>query len=265
MSMLDINGKKLYYETAGAGHPLVLIHSALMHSGVWDEQFPVFARAAQVVRYDLYGYGKSAFTDQKMVNHSADLAALLDHLGIDQAYVLGLSMGGDIALSFALDYPERVDGLILVGSGLEGYDYPDDAMSWWGGFIGAAQAGDFPQARKTFIDNALEGTTTPLLPDVRARIEALTANYNFQHYLDSSLQWWAGSEAPAGRLAEIKCPSLVIVGSDDKPVILDIAEVLSMGIPSAQKVVIPGAAHIVNLGQPEAFNQVVLEHAAFKG
>jgi pimeloyl-ACP methyl ester carboxylesterase len=257
MPLFEIDEKQMYYEDAGSGKPLLLVHSALMNSAVWDEQFSAFAQDCRVIRCDLYGYGKSTFTGQKIVNHGADLAALLDHLQIDKACILGLSMGGEIALNFALEYSARVNGLILVCAGLEGYDYPEASMAWWGGFIGAIQARDFSQARKIFIESALEGVHNPLPSQVRARIEDIISTYNFQHYWDTNLTWRSLDEPAAAQLHKLTCPTLVMVGADDKPVILDIADVLAKSIPGAEKVLVPDSAHIVNLQQPDAFNHAV--------
>jgi 3-oxoadipate enol-lactonase len=258
MVYFEHNGKKLYYEITGEGHPLVLIHSALTHSGLYEAQVANLARHFRVLRYDLYGYGQSLFTDEKHINHGADLKALLQNLGIDQACVLGTSMGGEIALNFALEYPELVDGLILVGAGLEGYDYPEEAFAWWGDFVGAMQADDLPRAKTIFIQHALDSTMTPLSSAVRDTILKLMQGYTFRHYLDGSLLWYAPAFNPRAQLASIACPTLVMIGEGDSAVNRAIATVLASEIPTAKKMIIPGAAHLVNLQQSAAFEQAVI-------
>ena len=103
---------RLYYEVAGSGHPLVLIHGFTLDTRMWDDQFETFAREYQVVRYDRRGFGKSSLPVDEDYAHADDLAALLEHLGIDRAYVLGLSGGGASAIDFALTYPEAIDGYL---------------------------------------------------------------------------------------------------------------------------------------------------------
>src|SRR5512147_367629 len=110
----------LYYEIAGEGHPLVLIHGGLVNSGLWDDQFEVFARQYRTLRYDVRGFGKSLAPTAYFSNHG-DLRDLLDFLGFRRACVLGLSMGGSIAIDFTLTYPDRAAALLPVASGLSGY------------------------------------------------------------------------------------------------------------------------------------------------
>lgn len=259
MAFLEVDGKQLYYEEQGTGEALVLAHSALMHSGMYDAQMSVFAAHYRVIRYDQYGFGRSVFTEQKQVDDVRDLTALLDHLGVQRAVVLGTSMGAEMVLNFALQRPERVKGMILVGAGLEGYDYPEDQMGWWGDFIGAVRQPDSSKAIQVFLDKAIDSATTPLTADVRAYLAATMAEYSFGHYRDKTLQYAAmEGDAPAKRLGAIQCPTLVMVGAGDMPVIRDIADVLARDIQGAQKLVVPGAAHLVNLQQPEAFNRAVM-------
>jgi len=112
---LPIPGARLYFEAAGEGHPLVLIHAGVADNRMWDEQFTVFAQRYRVIRYDTRGFGKSKTEDVEFSNHQ-DLLDLLDHLNVRKAYLVGASRAGGIAINFTLEHPERVDGLALVGS-----------------------------------------------------------------------------------------------------------------------------------------------------
>lgn len=264
MAFLEIDSKQLYYDVQGSGRSLVLVHSALAHSGIWDDQMPVLADQYQVVRYDLYGYGQSAFTDQKKINHVADLKALLEHLNIAKATVLGMSMGAEMVIDFALAQPQMVEKMILVGSGLGGYEYPETGYEWWGDFVGAAQAHDFERARDIMIEHGLKGKHTPLPPVVLSRIKTLIKSYDYRHYTDDSLLWAAPDSdlSPAQRLAEITCPTLVMLGSQEHPVVFDVAAYMLKHMPNARQVTIPDAAHWANLSNPEAFNQTVLAFMA---
>ena len=89
----EVNGTKLYYEMAGKGHPLVLIHGGAVDRRAWDDQFPVFSRSYQVIRYDLRGSGKSAIP-QKPYSNAEDLYALLRFLKVDKTVLMGISRGG---------------------------------------------------------------------------------------------------------------------------------------------------------------------------
>lgn len=119
----ELNGAKLYYEVTGARHPLVLLHEGIADSRMYDDQFNAFAQHYRVVRFDLRGFGQSDLppSDEPVALHE-DLYGLLAFLGIKKTYVLGMSMGGAIALDFALAHPAMVDALILVAPGVSGYD-----------------------------------------------------------------------------------------------------------------------------------------------
>src|SRR5438552_3203312 len=117
-----VNDTELYYDLAGAGHPLTLAHGLLLDRSSWDAQFGVFAQQYTVMRYDLRGWGDSAQEPaEPLYSPRQDLLSLLDYLNIHTTYLLGLSGGGTIVLDFTLEHPDRVDALILVASGLSGY------------------------------------------------------------------------------------------------------------------------------------------------
>lgn len=98
-----VNGIRLYYEVAGSGRPLVLIHGMSLDTRMWDDQFEPLAQHYRVVRYDARGFGKSALQTGRSYAHTDDLKALLEYLDIEHAFIVGLSMGGGIAIDFALD------------------------------------------------------------------------------------------------------------------------------------------------------------------
>src|SRR5579872_3466169 len=116
----EVNSTKLFYEVAGEGHPLVLIHGGLVDHHLWDEQFSAFAQHYKVIRYDMRGFGDSGLIKVGDAPYSMrdDLHALLQHLGIEKTYIMGLSMGGGMAIDFTLAYPEMVDALIPVAAGV---------------------------------------------------------------------------------------------------------------------------------------------------
>ncbi len=116
----EVNGTKLYYEVLGEEHPLVLIHGGYMDRRMWDDQFAVFAEHYRVIRYDVRGFGKTELPQVPYADRQ-DLYDLLMFLGVEKAYVLGLSLGGVIAIDFTLDYPNMVDALVLVGSPVSGF------------------------------------------------------------------------------------------------------------------------------------------------
>src|SRR5690242_18617682 len=123
-----VNGSRLYYESAGTGPPLVLLHGFTLDTRMWDDQFEAFARQYRVIRYDLRGFGRSAVPTESY-SHAEDLHALLGHLETEAAYVAGLSMGGAVALDYALAYPQAVRGLILIDAVVGGFRWSPEASA----------------------------------------------------------------------------------------------------------------------------------------
>ena len=103
----EVNGTQIYYEIRGKGHPLVLVHGGLMDRRMWDDQFEFFARDYKVIRYDVRGHGRSAVPSEPF-SHTHDLYGLLNYLNIESTYLIGLSMGGAIAIDFVLEHPDRL-------------------------------------------------------------------------------------------------------------------------------------------------------------
>lgn len=258
---LDLATTRLYYEDMGEGLPVIMIHGGFINNKMWDEQFGVLARDYRVIRYDVRGHGLSV-SDSVAFNDRDDLARLMDHLHVEKAVLMGLSMGGYIATDFTLEHPDRVVGLVLAGPGLTGYAF------------------DSPECNE-YIKKLME-----VFGDVDKRIDCF-ARYWFvgpyrepgdvdpvllareREMLESSYNRWqiAMLETPlvpvaAGRLAEINVPTLALVGSVDMPDIHGIVDKMEKEIPGARKVVIDGAAHMLNMEKPDEFNRVVLEFLA---
>src|SRR5689334_19422122 len=118
-----VKAGEVYYEVAGTGQPLVLIHASCADHTMWDEQVKAFAPYFQVVRYDRRGFGKTTANQLDQAEtffDGQDLNDLVQHLGIKKAYVLGLSGGGIIAGDFSLAFPDKVAALILASTGYSG-------------------------------------------------------------------------------------------------------------------------------------------------
>jgi len=262
-----VNKTELYYEVAGTGHPLTLIHGMLLDRRSWDDQFDVFARQYQVVRYDMQGWGESAQEQaESAFSPRQDLLSLLDYLNIQQTYLLGLSGGGEIALDFTLEHPNTVDALILVASGLSGVPMPltETVQAFIGQYYGALQQKDIPSAVNATVRMMVDGPRrTPEQVNVKARSRITTMlTQHIQRHGDflAHQQHMLPLELSAiKRLAEVNVPTLIVVGDEDMSHVLEMADTLESGIVHAKKVVIAGTAHHPNMEKPEEFNRVVLE------
>ncbi len=257
---VDVPGARLYYEDAGTGRPLVLIHGGFLDRRMWDTQFQVLARDYRVIRYDVRAHGLSNADSVPFADHE-DLDRLLEALGVDRATIIGLSMGGRIAIDYAVEYPEKVAALVLVGPGVSGYDFATDEMNRYIEELTAAfEADDFSAVTETFARWWCDGpqrSPDQVDPIVRRHVLEMLAGSG-QRWRYYSLE--RGLEpAAVPRLGDIRAPTLVILGDLDVPIIHDIAELLVREVAEARLATITGVAHMVNMEKPEEFNGVLLE------
>ena len=260
---VTINGAPIYYEIAGEGHPLVLLHAGVADSRMWDEQFAEFARQYRVLRYDLRGYGQSSVPASHFAAH-AELAELLQKLGIEQSYVLGISYGGKIALDFTLAYPAMVDALILVAPSVSGTQPTPDVLEFYEAEEEALEEEDLHAATELNLKMWVDGpkrTPTEVSASVRERVREMQYLAFTTVFPEEAVE--LDLEPPAIlRLGEVKAPTLVIVGDYDIQAKLDLTQQLASEIGGAQRVVIAGVAHMVNMEKPAEFNQAVLNFLA---
>ena len=262
----EMNGAKLYYEVTGAGHPLVLLHEGIADSRMYDDQFNAFAQRYRVVRFDLRGFGRSDLPpgDEPVALYE-DLYGLLALLGIKKTYVLGMSMGGAIALDFTLAHPVMVDALILVAPGVSGYDMASFEVEYQA--IGeeieeAVKRGDYERASeletRIWVDGP-ERTPQQVDPSVRQRVYEMNL-HNFRNMGAAEFPPSQELDPPAiARLGEVAVPTCLIIGDKDVREMLSIIDKLEQGIPGARKVVMRDVAHALNMEQPEEFNRIVLD------
>ncbi|MFE6051110.1 alpha/beta fold hydrolase [Kitasatospora sp. NPDC056446] len=249
-------GGRLWAERGGSGSPVVLLHGSGMDSRLWDAVLPELVRHHDVVRYDARGLGRSAAPGRPF-DDVGDLRAVLDHFGLERAALVGLSMGGETALDFALAHPERVTALGLVGASVSGHDWPPSPET--GAYAEARRRGDAAALAELELTVwAAMGRTAPGGELVAAMVEENAARRIVsEHFL-------AGApERPAEpRLGEVTAPTLVVHGDRDHPEIAAIAERLAAGIPGARRHLVPAADHYLPLRTPERLADLLLTHLA---
>lgn len=256
------NGQELYYEIHGEGTPLILIMGIGYDATLWGlHQVPAFSREYQVIVFDNRDVGRSsqasgAYTIADMAD---DVAGLMDGLGIKRAHVIGISMGGMIAQELALLHPNRLDKLILTGTGAATGRAKFDPISTWSfvkqhdnkGLNFAAQqflwlfSTDFLRNHQA-VDETLTMLTNnpnPVSPEAYAR----QADAYVQHdALD--------------RVGNITAPTLVVTGERDRLTPPWIGRELADAIPGAKFHLVkgPGSSHVLPLERPEDFNKIAL-------
>ncbi len=259
MPTATINGIKHYYEVTGNGPPLVLIHGMGLDRRMWDAQFTRLASRFRIIRYDVRGHGLSGrpptgYRDERF----EDLRQLLNHLEIERAHLMGLSMGAEIAVGFTLRHPEMVRSLIAVDPYVEGYRFREwDSKAVW---MIAREKGA-QEAVSYWITDPIFASALQI-PDVAARLRQMVAEHSGIMWADPGpYPRPTGPRAPRDfeRLEEIAVPTLVIVGENDLPDFRAIAGSMATRIQNAQHVTIPQASHMSPMEQPEEINKIVLQ------
>lgn len=255
----EVNRTKLYYEMMGQGHPLVLIHGGLLDCRMWEGQFKKFAESYQVVRYDIRGYGKSALPKGKY-SHIKDLLGLLKSLEVEPAHIIGLSLGGTIAIDFALEYPDQVSSLILTSTAPIGLRSQDDELTKRTlAIYEAARNNKLEEAAEMWLDHPVFST---IQPRARKKIRQMIFDNLKSWILPQDNMIWSSPPA-AERLSQIKASSLIMVGDQDVYDIRDAADFLENNIGVAIKMVIAGAGHHINIEKPKQFNNIVLDFLSY--
>lgn len=250
-----VNGAKLYYEVAGEGQPLVMVHAGIASSAQWDDQFAFFAKHYQVVRYDMRGFGQSQPAPDDYQRHE-DLRGVMDFLNIDHAILMGSSMGGGAAMNFALDYPERADALIMVGSGPSGFSYPEWSPSPLDEEMDAAyEAGDLARVNQAGLRIFVDGEgRTPDQVDPALRQKVYDMNMIGLQNSDKLGKDVARPIPAAQQLDRLALPVLIVIGALDEDYIQRAGVFMAAQIAGAQKVVMVGTSHLPNMEFPDAFN-----------
>jgi 3-oxoadipate enol-lactonase len=252
-------GLKIHYlDPNPDNNPAVLLLHGLGATGdSWQLQIPVLAEnALRAIAPDARGFGQSTYPGGKISagKMAGDMVALLNRMNIERAYIVGISMGGALALQLALDYPGRVAKLVLVNT--FAHLKPDNASQFFYFWlrqilmhtVGLAKQGEavtkrvFPHPDQELFRRELYNQI--MQADPRAYRAAMSGLARFN---------------VVNRLGEIEIPTLVITGENDTTVAPQRQRFLAESIPNARQVVIPNAGHAVSVDQAQTFNQALIE------
>ncbi len=270
-----LNGIAVSYTEAGKGkETLILLHGLGGTREHWMRNLPGLSKHYRVLALDLPGYGQSGIEqlpeENLLLFFSKAVLALMDSLSVQQAHLVGHSMGGQLASLIALEHPERVSSLILAApAGIETFTAQEAAG------LKAYAASSFPQkqteaqVRQAWNMNfsAMPAETEPL---IQARLALNESDYfpTYARILQGGVSGML--EAPiASRLGEIKVPTLIVFGADDKLIpnrylhpglsTEAIAKQAQAAIPDSQLVMLPAAGHLLQFEQPDAFNKALIQ------
>lgn len=252
---IEIDGLRLNYELRGQGKPLALIHGLGGDLTSWQPFVPALAQRFQVLTWDVRGHGQSDKPDQEYTPGlwAQDLSLLLRKLGIAQAYVLGISMGGVIAQRFALDYPDMTEALIVVSTSSEVGERASQAWEAQAQLVereglealAARQRANYsPAYAQAHAQEMAEAAQRLLRNDPKAYVRAIRAiaRYNF-----------------TPELSRIRCPTLILQGEDDTLTPPGGSVIMHRHIAGSRLVFIKGCGHAIPSEQPQLFLQHVLE------
>ncbi|MDQ3469437.1 MAG: alpha/beta hydrolase [Actinomycetota bacterium] len=254
MPTADVNGQRIaYLDSGGDGPPVVLGHGFLMDKSMFDAQVAALGDDYRIVTWDERGFGDTEFDDQPFSywDLAADCLGLMDHLGIDRAVVGGMSQGGFVALRVALTTPDRVRGLILLGT----------------------QAGTEADENIPLYAAMIEDWSTNGPSDELAATVAQIIITDTEHSPPWIETWQRrprelirqpgatllGRDDVTDRLGEITVRALVVHGTEDQAIPMEDAEALAAGLPGAGAVVKVGGAHAANMTNPEPVNAAIGE------
>lgn len=255
-----VKGIDLYFETKGAGQPLLLLHASVADSRMWDRQFEEFSKTYFVIRCDLRGFGQSGKAAGRFA-HYEDIAVLLKYLNVEAVSVVGASFGGYVTLDFALAYPEMVTALVLVAPALGGYEFSSaEVLDFFAAEEEALERGDLAAATelnlKMWVDgfNRSEGEVNG---QVREQIRTMQLNI-FSQPEAADMEEKELTPPAFEQLEKIGVPTLVVRGDKDVAEFQTVSILIAERIRDSQQVIIPGTAHLPSMEKPEEFNQIIL-------
>lgn len=257
----QVNGITIAYNDHGTGLPIVFLHAFPLNRTMWAQQEVALSSQFRVVSIDLRGHGES---DAPLWHYSLDQAAddvrsLLDYLSIRQAVFVGLSMGGYILFAFYRKYADRVKGLVLADTRAQA----DTAEGKEGRFQMAQTAYKHgpPAVADIMVPKLLDPATIQMKPELVQRVRRMIEG-NQVSGIAGDLMAMAERPDSVPLLKQITCPTQIIVGELDLPTPPADATLMADQIPGACLSIIPGAAHLSNLEQPDIFTQIVKSFAS---
>ena len=262
---VNANGININYESTGSGKCLVLIHGFSDNLTMWPEQVRELSKNYRILTYDVRGHGETETPegDFSMELFADDLEALLRTLDIDQACVLGYSMGGRIALTLALKYPEKVNGLVMANSGImdPNVQPSEEEMAEMTQrreqMAKMFESGDINLIAEAMAENSLSPGLKEKDPALFEKYKAVKLRNNLQYY-QAIMQGMMTAMSDPPDLGQVKCPVLIIAGEHDAFMALDAVKSMEERFKDSTSVIFP-TGHASAIEVPDQFNKAVSE------
>ena len=278
MQLIDNDGGRIGYDSQGEGPPVVLSHASLVDRRMWRAQLDALSHRYRVVAFDQRGYGESSDAPAT-VRHGAELLHVLDALNVERAVLVGTSMGGGYSLDATLLAPERVAALVLICSGVPGYQWPAEMQAEVGPLLRSAVPPERLASYSAHTAEIVRDDDIAAMAEAQARYMAVGPGRTptvfdrdtWEFVLDMTRGVFARMwRDPASveidpdppllkRLGDVQVPTLVINGRSDVRFVQYLGRLLSDGIPGAKRVDLDDTAHLPPVERPDAINSVLLE------
>ena len=255
-------GADIWYQEMGSGPAVLLLHAGVADHRMWSGQMEAFATSCRVVACDARGFGRSPDRAGPF-SYTQDILGLLDHLGILRAVLVGCSMFGTPVVRVALNAPERVRGLVLVGAWVHGFEPSAAAPDIEEDVMAAEERGDWERLVELEEQLWLAGPTRPVdavSPHLRKLYREMNEGRRLAH--GAAARDVDGETSDIGRVQEIACPTLIVHGEHDVSYIGELSEFLRAQIPRSEAALLPATAHLPPLEAPSEFNRLVLDWLA---
>lgn len=262
---IHVNGVGLFVRMIGAGEPLVFLHGFTGNSKSWSPHIPYFRHEFACISVDLLGHGNSDTpldpARYRMEKTLTDLAALFDQLGLDKVHLVGYSMGGRVALSFAIHYPKRVLSLTLESAspGIQSADERRARIKSDEALCDLIENEGLDKFIEHWENQPLFATQANLPEDMRSNLRQQRQRNTSRGLVNSLRGLGSGVMPPMwNKLDQVQCPTLLIVGELDEK-FSSIALKMAAAMKHVKICIIEGAGHTVHLEKPEQYNDILLK------
>lgn len=258
---IKVRDSQIYYEEVGTGEPLILAHAGYLDSRMWDDQFLFFANNGyKVIRFDSFAHGKSNDGESSPLFDEI-IKKLVDELNLGKVNIAGVSMGGSASIDFTLEYPEKVNSLILISTGIYGYKWQKDKvlLPLLQELMINLSEENITKSADVFLKSWTDGPrrkSTEVDSKIRNKIrEMIMDRFKNHGFVKKAMNTFPKA---IERFKEIDCPVLIINGELDMPSINEISNLLNKGIKKSELIEIKAAGHMLNMEKPEQFNNLLL-------
>ncbi len=249
--MVPVGADKVWAEDSrGSGLVLILLHEGVGDSRMWDPLWPELTERFRAIRYDVRGYGRSPAPTERYVLRD-DLHAVLDHFGIAEAHFAGCSMGGATAVDFALGEPDRVRSLVLLSTGISGYEWPQEPEINTR-YAALEEAADEDGLVELCLEVWGAAGPDPVVAEL-ARSAVRAWAYD---------QFEQEAEPAFDRLGDLRAPAVLLVGDKDNPALIACVEQAAARIPGCELIRMPGVDHYPTIREPRLVLDTIRRHCA---